>query len=107
MLKGDAIYNSSLRFRNINLNNVNDIYFAINIIVIITTTFFEALIAPFILEFIIVIIINICVNVIVIIVIVIVIVLFVIISEKSIFKFIAFDFDMKDCFIMNTSFDKS
>ena len=107
MLRDDAIYNSSFRFRNINLNNVNDIYFAINIIVIIATTLLEALIALFIFEFIIVIIINIDVNVVVITAIVIVIVPFVIVFKRLIFKFIAFDLDIKDCLAMNASFDKS
>ena len=96
MLKGDAIYNSSLRFRNINLNNVNDIYFAINIIVIITTTFFEALIVFFVFKFIIVIIINVDV-----------VIIIVIVFEGFILKLIVFDFDIKNYFIMSASLDKS
>ena len=68
MFKNDAIYNSLFRFRNIDLNNVNDVYFAINIIVIIATTLLETSIAPFILEFIIIIVIN--VNIFIIIVVV-------------------------------------
>ena len=76
MLKDDAIYDLSFRFRNINFNNINDIYFAINIKIIIATTLFEAFIVVFIFELIIVIVID--VNVIVI---VIVIILFVIVSE--------------------------
>ena len=102
MLRNDAIYNSSFRFRDIRLNNINDIYFAINIIVIIITTLFKIFIAAFILTFIIVIIID--VNVIVIII---VIVFLIIVSEKSIFKFIAFRFNIKNCLTMSTSFDKS
>ena len=102
VLRDDAIYNLSFRFRNINLNNVNDIYFAINIIAIIATTLFETFIVAFVLELVIVIIIN--VNVIVI---VIIIVLFVIVSKKPVLKFITFDFDIKSCFIMNTPLDKS
>ena len=35
VLRGDAIYNLSFRFRNINLNNINDIYLAISIIAVI------------------------------------------------------------------------
>ena len=68
VLRDDVIYNSSFRFRNINLNNVNDIYFAINIIVIIATTLLETLIVAFVFKFIIVIVIE--VNVIVIVVVI-------------------------------------
>ena len=96
MLRDDAIYNSSFRFRNINFNNVNDIYFAINIIVIIATTLFEALIVFFVFKFIIVIVIN--VNIIIVIIVV---------FERFIFKLIAFNFDIKRRFIMSVSFDKS
>ena len=102
MLKNNVIYNSSFRFRDINLNNINNIYFIINIIIIITTTFFETLIIVFIFKFIIVIVIDVDV-----IIIVIVIVFFVIVFEDFILKLIAFDFDIKSCFIINTSFDKS
>ena len=98
MLRNDAIYNLSFRFRDINFDNVNDIYLAINIIVIIATTFFEIFIAViFILKFIIVIVFD--VNNIVIIII--------IVFEKSILKFIAFDFNMKRRLAMNALFDKS
>ena len=96
MLKNDAIYDLSFRFRNINLNNVNDIYFAIDIIVIIATTLFEAFIVViFIFKFDIVIVVDI--NIIVII----------IIFEKPVIKFIVFDFDIKRRLIMSASFDKS
>ena len=80
MLKNDAIHNSSFRFRDINLNNINDINLAINIIVIIAITFLETLVvAIFILKLIIIIVIN--VNIAAIVVIVIVIVFFIIVSE--------------------------
>ena len=105
MLKNDAIYNSSFRLRNIDFNNINDIYFAINIIVVIATTLFEILITLFIFELVIVIIIN--GNVAVIVVIVIAIVFLVIIFERFVFKFIAFDLDIKSRFAMSTPFDKS
>ena len=106
MLKDDAIYNSSFRFRNINLNNIIDINLAINIIVIIAMTFFEIfIVAVFVFEFIIVIVIN--VNLIVVAVIVIVIISFVIAFERFVFKLIVFDLDIKDCFTINASFDKS
>ena len=106
MLRDDAIYNSSFRFRNINFNNVNDINLAINIIIVIATTFFKTFIAViFVLELVIVIVINI--NIVVIIVIVIVIVFFVIVFERSISKLIAFGFDMKNYLAMNASLDKS
>ena len=97
MLKNDAIYNSSFRFRNINFDNVNDIYLAINIIVIITTTLFETLIAvAFVFKLDIIIVFN--VDDIVIIVI--------IVFKRSVFKLIAFDFNIKNCFIISASFDK-
>ena len=97
MLRGDAIYNLLFRFRNINLDNVNDIYLAINIIVIITTTLFGVFIAViFIFKLVIVIVFD--VNDIVIIII--------IVFEGFIFKFIAFGFDIKRRFIINASFDK-
>ena len=101
MLKSDAIYDLLFRIRNIDFNNVNDIYFAINIIIIIATTFFETLIVLFILEFIIINIINVDI------VVVIVIVFFVIVFERFIIKLIAFNFDIKKRFIINASFDKS
>ena len=98
MLKNDTIYDSSFRFRNINLDNVNDIYLAINIIIIITTTLFETLIVViFIFKLIIIIVFN--VNNIVIIII--------IVFKKLIFKFIAFDFDIEKRLIINASLDKS
>ena len=102
MLKSDAIYNSSFRFRNIDFNNVNDIYFAINIIVVIATTLFETfIIVIFVFELVIIIIID--VNVIVIVV----IVFFVIVFERFVFKLVAFGFDIKNCFAMSISLDKS
>ena len=101
MLKDDAIHNLSFRFRNINFNNINDIYFAINIIVVIATTLFEVYIALFVFEFIIIIIINVDV------IVVIVIVFFIIVFERPVFKLIAFGFNIKSCFIINALFDKS
>ena len=106
MLRNDAIYNSLFRFRNIDLNNVNDIYFTINIIVIIATTLLKTLVVViFIFKFVIVIVFD--VDIAVVIVIVIVIVFFVIVFERFIFKLIAFDLDMKDYFIINAPLDKS
>ena len=99
MLRNDAIYNLSFRFQDIDFNNVNDIYFVINIIVIIAITLFKTFIfVAFIFKFVVVIVIN--VNIIIIIIIIIV-------FEKSVFKFIAFDFDIKKRLIMNALFDKS
>ena len=96
MLKSDAIYNSSFRFQDIDFNNINDIYFAINIIVIIATTLFEAFIVMiFIFKLIIVIVIN--VNIVIIFV----------TLERLIVKFIVFDFDIKRRLIMSASLDKS
>ena len=96
MLKDDVIYDSSFRFRDINLNNINDIYFAIDIIVIITTTLFEALIAVvFIFKFNIIIVINVD------------IVIIIVALKKSVIKLIVFDFNIKRRLIMNASFDKS
>ena len=96
MLKNDAIYNSLFQFRNIDLNNINDIYFAINIAVI-TTTFFEIFIViVFVLKLVIVIVFDVDDIVIIIIV----------VFERSVFKLIAFDFNIKDCFIISASFDK-
>ena len=97
MLRDDAIYDSSFRFQDINLDNINDIYLAINIIAVITTTFFEILIVVvFVLKLVIVIVFN--VNDIVIIIIV--------AFEKPVLKFIAFDFNIKRRLIMNASLDK-
>ena len=97
MLKNDAIYNLLFRFRNIDFNNVNDIYFAINIIVIIATTFLKTFIAAvFILKFVIVIIININI-----------IIIFIIIFEKPVLKLIVFGFNIKKRFATNTLFDKT
>ena len=98
MLRNDVIYNLSFRLRDIDFNNVNDIYFAINIIVVIATTLFETLITVvFILKLVIVIIFDV-INIIAIIIIT---------FEKPIFKLIAFDFDIKRRLIMNASLDKS
>ena len=97
MLRSDAIYNSLFRFRNIDFNNVNDIYFAINIIVVIAITLFEILIVIiFILKLVIVIVINVDI-----------VIIIIVIFEKSVLKLIAFGFNMKKRFIMNASFDKS
>ena len=98
MLRDDAIYDSLFRFRDINLDNVNNIYLAINIIIIIATTLFKILIVViFIFKFIIVIIFDVDDIVIIII----------IVFERFIFKFIAFDFDIKRRLIINALFDKS
>ena len=97
MLKDDAIYDLSFRFRNINLDNVNDIYFAINIIVVIAITLFEDLIIiVFVFKLIIIIVFNIN-NIIIVIIIV---------FKEFVLKFIAFDFDIKRRFIMNALFNK-
>ena len=96
MLKGDVIYNLSFRFRDINLDSVNDINFAINI-VIITTTLFEAFITvAFVFKLVIVIVFDVDI-----------VVIIIIAFEKPVFKLIAFDFNIKKRFIMNASFDKS
>ena len=96
MLKSDVIYNSSFEFRDINLNNVNDIYFAIDIIVIIITMLLKAfIVVVFIFEFNIVIVVN--VNIVIIIV----------AFKRPVIQFTIFDFDMKKRLIMNTSLDKS
>ena len=97
VLKSDAIYNSSFRFQNIDFNNVNDIYFAINIIVVIAMTFFKIfVVVVFVFKFIIVIVFD--VNIVVVIIIV---------FKKFVFKFIAFGFDIKKRLAMNISFNKS
>ena len=97
MLRNDVIYNLLFRFRDIDLNNINDIYFAINIIVIIATTLFKALIVViFVFKFIIVIVIDVDIFIV-----------FIVAFEKLIFKFIVFDFDIKRRFIMSALFNKS
>ena len=97
MLRDGVIYNLSFRLRDINLDNINDIYLAINIIVIITTTFLEILIVvAFILELIIVIVFDID-NIVIVIIIA---------FKRPIFKLIAFDIDIKRRFIMSASFNK-
>ena len=99
MLKNDAIHNSLFRFQNIDLNNINDIYFAINIIIIIATTFFKNFIAvAFILKLVIIIVI--------IVIKVSVIIALIVISEKSVLKFVTFDFDIKRRFAINAPLDK-
>ena len=98
MLRDDAIYNSSFRFQNINFNNVNDINLAINIVIIATTLFEIFIIIAFVFKLVIIIVFDI--NIIVIIIII-------SFFERFIFKFIAFDFDIKNCFAMSASFDKS
>ena len=96
MLKNDVFYNLSFRLRDIDLNNINDIYFAINIIIIIATTLLEALIADiFILKLIIVIIFNVDI-----------VIVIIVIFEKSVFKLITFDFNIKKRLIMNISFNQ-
>ena len=97
ILRNDAIYNLLFRFRNIDLNNVNDIYFAINIIIIATTLFEALFIIIFVFKFVIVIIFNVDDIVIIII----------IVFERFIFKLITFDFDIKDYFAISASLDKS
>ena len=100
VLKNDIIYNLSFRFRDINFNNINDINLAINIIVVIATTFFETfIIAIFVFEFVIIIVFDI-INIIIIIIIIIA-------FKGFVFKLIAFDLDIKSCFVINASFDKS
>ena len=97
MLRNDIIYNSLFRLQDIDLNNINNIYFAINIIVVVTTTFFKVFIVViFILKLVIIIIFN--VNIIVIII---------VIFEGFIFKLIAFGFDIKKRLTMSASLDKS
>ena len=99
MLKNDAIYNSSFRFQDIDFNNINDIYFAINIIIIIMTTLFKVFIVViFVFKLIIIIIIIIDVDI---------AVTLIIVFEKPILKLIAFDFNIKKRFIMNAPLDKS
>ena len=97
MLRDDAIYSSLFRFQDINLNNVNDINFAINIAVIATTLFETFVIIIFILELVIVIVFDVDI-----------VVVIAIVSpfEGPVFKFIAFGFDIKDCLAMSASFDK-
>ena len=98
MLKNDVIYYLLFRFRNINLSNISDIDFVINIIIVIATTLLKALIIiTLVFKLVIVIVFD---------VVDIIIIIFVV-FEKSVFKFIAFDFDIKGCFTMNASLDKS
>ena len=98
MLKSDAIHDLLFRFRNINLDNINNIYFAINIIVIIATTLFETLIVViFIFELVIVIIFDVDD----------IVTIIIIAFKRLILKLIAFDFNMKRRLIMNISFNKS
>ena len=68
MLKDGVIYNLSFWFQNINLSNINDINFAINIIVIATTLFEAFVIITLIFKLVIIIVFN--VNIVVVIVIV-------------------------------------
>ena len=97
MLRDDAIYNLSFRFQNIDFDNINDINFTINIVIIAITLFEIFVIIALIFEFIIVIVFDVDI------VVIIVIVFF----KRFIFKLIAFGFDIKDCFIMSALFDKS
>ena len=97
MLKDDAIHDLLFRFKNINLNNVNNIYFAIDIIVIIATTLFETLIVVvFVFKLVIVIVINVDI-----------VIIIIVVFERFVFKFITFDFDMKRRLAMSALFDKS
>ena len=98
MLKNDAIHNSSFRFQDIDFNNINDIYFAINIIIIIMTTLFKVFIVVIFVFKLIIIIIIIDVDI---------AVTLIIVFEKPILKLIAFDFNIKKRFIMNAPLDKS
>ena len=98
MLRDDAIYNLLFRFQNINLSNINDINLAINIVIIATTLLKIFIIIALIFKFVIVIVFDINI------VVVIVIVFF---FEGLIFKFIAFDFNIKGCFAISASLDKS
>ena len=96
MLKNDAIHNLLFRFRNIDLNNINDIYFAINIIVIISITLLKALIAViFIFKPIIIIVINVDIAIVIIVA-----------FKRLIFKFIVFDFNINRRLAMSASFNK-
>ena len=98
MLKNDVIHNSSFRFRDINLDNINNIYLAINIIVIIATTLFKTFVViVFVFKLVIIIVFDIN-NIVIVIIIV---------FKKPIFKLIVFDFDMKKRLIINASLDKS
>ena len=97
MLKNDVIYNSSFRLWNINLNNINDINLAINIVIIATTLFEIFIIIVLIFKLIIVIIFNVDI---------VVIIIIVFFFEEFVFKLIAFDLNIKDCFAINASLDK-
>ena len=95
MLRSGVIYDSLFRFKNINLNSVNNIYFAIDIIIIIATTFLETLIiAIFVFKLDIIIIVNVDI-------------IIIIVFEEFVIKLIAFDFDIKKRFIMNALLNKS
>ena len=100
MLKNDIIYYLLFKLRNIDLNNINDTYFAINIIVIIATTLFETLIAVIFVFKLVIIIIVIVIEIFI-------IVIFIVIFKEFIFKFIAFDFNIKRRLIISASFNKS
>ena len=98
MLRNDAIYNLLISFQNIDLSSVNDIYFAINIIIIIATMFLEVFIVViFVFKFVIIIVI----------IVIEVLVIVVLIFEKSVFKLIVFDFNIKRRLAMSASLDKS
>ena len=96
MLRGDVIYNLSFRFRGIGFSNVNDIYFAISIAVIATTFFETFVVIVFVFKLVIIIVFDVDD----------IVVIIIVIFEESVFKLIAFDFDIKNCFAMNTLFDK-
>ena len=97
MLRDDAIYNLSFRFRNINLSNISDINLAINIVIITTTLFETLIIIALIFELIIIIVFNVDI-----------VIVIVIVSpfKGPVFKFITFDFNIKGCFAMSASLDK-
>ena len=100
MLRNDAIYNLLFRFRDVDLNNINDINLAINIVVIATTLLEIFIIITLIFKLVIIIVFNVDI---VIVIVIVIIFLF----EGSIFKLIAFNFNIKDCFIMGALLDKS
>ena len=95
MLRDNAIHNSSFRFRDINLDNVNDINLAINIAVIATTLLEIFIIVVFVLKLVIVIVFNVDI-----------VIIIIVVFEKPIFKLIAFGFNIKKRLTMSASFDK-
>ena len=94
MLRSDATYNLLFRFQNLNLNNINDIYFVINIIFIIAMTLFEALIVVIFIFKLVIVIVVIVIEIFVIVV---------LIFKEPVFKFIVFDFNIKRRLAMSVS----